>query len=218
MSLPQPTRFFLVLLGLLLSRYAQAQKPVPGYVITAGRDSLRGAIQIHEEIDQQLRVEFIPLYALQPIFLDAHQLAAYGYIHKKDTVRYVALPISFSKSQPPFRVFLRQLVAGPVALYDYRYSHVPLRTRPYGSNTLPIFRPLSRQTNLYTNFTLVVHREGEPNLQDVRGWDFAADGSRYFSDYPELAAELQAKKYRSDDVAKVVRRYNGWRRSQPLQP
>lgn len=218
MSSLRTTQLFLLLVSLLLSSYAQAQKPVPGYVITAGRDSLLGAIQMHEETDQQLRVEFIPLYGPQPIFLDAHQLAAYGYIHKQDTVRYVALPISFGKSQPPFRIFLRQLVAGPVALYDYRYSHVPLRTRPYGNNTLPLFRPLSRQTNLYANFTLVVHREGEANLQDVRGWDFATDGSYYFRDYPELAAELQAKKYRSDDVAKVVRRYNSWRRSQPLQP
>lgn len=218
MSLSRSILFLLLLVSMVPGYSAQAQKPVPGYVITAGRDSLLGAIQIHEEVDQQLRVEFIPLYGSQPIFLDAHQLAAYGYIHRKDTVRYVALPISFSKSQPPFRIFLRQLVAGPVALYDYRYYPVPLRTRPYGNQNLPIFRPLSRQTNLYANFTLVVHREGEASLQDVRGWEFAKDGSRYFRDYPELAAELQAKQYKSDDVAQVVRRYNGWRRSQQPRP
>ena len=48
-----------LLLLLLLGRAGYSQKIVPGYIVTAGQDSLRGAIAIHDDTAQQKQVDFI---------------------------------------------------------------------------------------------------------------------------------------------------------------
>ena len=112
-----------LLILLLAGRAGYSQKIVPGYIVTAGQDSLRGAIVIHDDAAQQKQVDFITARGNQRQRLDAHQLKAYGYNTEKDTVRYVAVGMNLGRAGGQVeRLFLRQLVAGPDELFRYHYS------------------------------------------------------------------------------------------------
>ena len=112
-----------VLVLLLAGRAGHSQKIVPGYVVTAGQDSLRGAIAIHDETAQQKQVDFITARGNQRQRLDAYQLKAYGYTTATDTVRYIAVRMNLGRDGGKTeRLFLRQLAAGRTELYQYRYS------------------------------------------------------------------------------------------------
>ena len=116
---------FRALVGLLLAGYAgHAQKIVPGYIVTAGQDSLRGAVVVHDAETQQKQVDFITAQGNQRQQLDARSLRAYGYTTNKDTVRYlsVRLNLGFAGSSNNEPLFLRQLVGGPVVLFRYCYT------------------------------------------------------------------------------------------------
>lgn len=121
--------FFLVLLLTNVAGYGQ--NIMPGYVVTAGRDSLLGGVVLHGDATQQLVVDFIPARGNQRLQLDAAQLSAYGYIKRQDTVRYVALPLMVNaETGRTERIFLRQLVAGPVEVYRYHYDRNYYSARP----------------------------------------------------------------------------------------
>jgi hypothetical protein len=132
----------LVLSLLWLTSYGQSS--VPGYVVTAGQDSIRGVVFIQDDFAQQAQVDFIPLQGNQRLVLNAFQLKAYGYIRKQDTVRYVAIALNYGKkSGVTNRIFLRQLVAGPVELYQYYYNNryfAPQTSAPAPKGT-PLLRP-----------------------------------------------------------------------------
>ena len=109
--------------GLLAAGASRGQAIAPGYVVTAGRDSLRGGVALHSDATQQRTVDFIPAQGNQRLQLDAAQLSAYGYVNRQDTVRYVALPLMVNgETGRTDRIFLRQLVAGPVEVYRYHYD------------------------------------------------------------------------------------------------
>lgn len=193
-----------------------AQKPMPGYVVTAGRDSLLGAIQVHDAVSQQLRVEFIPAQGHQRLFLDAYQLAAYGYIRQQDTARYVAIACTVNEQTKQARFFLRQLVGGPVQLLDYHYVQYPDKARRvYLRPIVPFNRIQGHQLPVHR--TLVVYRQGETSMQEVAQWKFPLDAAAYFADCPALATDLRAGQYRSRDIRHIVRRYNSWYRTVAYQ-
>ena len=54
-----------LLFFLLASRAGYGQKIIPGYIVTAGQDSLRGAIAIHDDAAQQRQVDFITVQGNQ---------------------------------------------------------------------------------------------------------------------------------------------------------
>ena len=47
---------------------------MPGYIVTAGQDSLRGVVALHDEAAQQQQVDFITAQGTQRQLLDARQL------------------------------------------------------------------------------------------------------------------------------------------------
>ena len=231
---------------LLASRAGHAQHTVPGYVVTAGQDSLRGVVVLHDDLAQQARVDFIPLRGNQRLSLMAAEVRAYGYIHKQDTVRYVAISLNYGpRSGAVRRVFLRQLVAGPVELYQYYFSgptNAP--TGPTASGTLLVrptaataahpqllyaspagsgqrataesFPPLSASgARLGAGYSLLLRRRTPGSLVEITAWNFPVDAAAYFADYPALATDLRSKRYRARDVAQVLKRYNAWRAAGP---
>ena len=114
----------LILLILLLTGpVGYSQKIIPGYIVTAGQDSLRRAIIGHDEATQQTQVDFIMAQGNRRQRLDARQLKTYGYTTQKNTVRYMAVSMNLGRTAKAEALFLRQLVAGPVELYRYCYSH-----------------------------------------------------------------------------------------------
>jgi hypothetical protein len=117
------TRGLVLLLLLLGGRAGYGQKIVPGYIITNGQDSLRGAIAIHDAETQQKQVDFITAQGNQRQQLDARSLRAYGYTTDKDTVRYVSVSLNLGfpngKAEP---LFLQQLANGTVSLFRYCYT------------------------------------------------------------------------------------------------
>ncbi|ALW84321.1 hypothetical protein AUC43_03955 [Hymenobacter sedentarius] len=233
---------------LLASRAGQAQHTVPGYVVTAGQDSLRGAIVLHDNLTQQARVDFIPLRGVQRLSLMAAEVKAYGYIRKQDTVRYVAIALNYGpRSGAARRVFIRQLVAGPVELYKYYFNgptngavarpggggtplerptaataaHPQLYASQAGSGqpvTAASFPPLSVSgARLGAGHSLLLHRRAPASLVEITAWNFPVDAAAYFADYPALAADLRTKRYKARDVGQVLKRYNAWRAAGPAR-
>ncbi|GAB2477065.1 hypothetical protein GCM10011375_20540 [Hymenobacter qilianensis] len=95
---------------------------MPGYVVTMGGDTLRGAIVPAPRLTQQYRVEFILLQGHQRLFLDGYQLASFTYYVDLDTIRYVSLLFAQKGSDTPCRGFLQQVVAGEAQLYYYSFN------------------------------------------------------------------------------------------------
>lgn len=211
-----PARLLLLLLLGLLALPGYGQEAVPGYIVTAGRDSIRGAVFLHDKLTQQVRVEFMSLHGTQRQWLNATQLKAYGYSSKRDTIRYVALGLNYPKQPAPRRIFIRQLVAGPVELLDYYYNpRLPVAAAPNPAGTpsagVPtVFPPLSAVSARAGggNSLLLLRRGAQTSIIEITWWHFPVDAATYFADAPALAAELRQKHYRRRDILQVVRRYN----------
>ena len=234
------TRSSGLLLLLLAGRAGYSQKIVPGYIVTAGQDSLRGAIAIHDDEVQQKQVDFITAQGNQRQLLDARAVRAYGYTTDKDTVRYVAVSMNLGRTKDKTeQLFLRQLIGGPVGLFQYRYSRgysaqpsristeviqVPTTsssgkttytpvTRSYFSNPparSQAFPPLTKASALSgTGVSLLLYRQGQRGFVEATSWRFPADAVAYFADCPALASDLQAKRYHARNLPQLVRRYNG---------
>jgi hypothetical protein len=204
-----PQQYVLVLLACFLSlssgAFAQKKRPLSGYVVTMGGDTLRGAIVPTSRVKQQGEVEFIPIRVHQRLYLDADQLASFTYYSDLDTIRYVSLLLPISLLLPQlgtntlYRGFLQQVVAGEAQLYHY--SFYPRRI----DNNLRF----GDMTNNPEN-SLVLYRTDKMQLEEVSGWKFPKDAVTYFGDCPELVADLQAGRYRARDISQIVRRYNAW--------
>ena len=166
-----------------------AQHLRAGYVVTAGGDSLRGAIRVGgAPLDRQQRVRFVPLAGTGRLRLGPAQARAYGYVLGPDTVRYVA----FNAPQRPGEtegVFLRQVVAGPVQLYE-RYVLTE------GRSAAP------------TRREWLVCRGHQPPV-NTYWWNFKKEAGAFFRGCPALTADLQAGRYHSRDLERMVRAYNG---------
>lgn len=218
-------RTLIVVILLLAGPVGYSQKIVPGYIVTAGQDSLRGAIIVHDEAMQQTQVDFIMAQGNQRQRLDVRQLTAYGYTTQKDTVRYIAVSMNLGRTAKAEALFLRQLVAGPVELYRYCYSRdyynqparVATDVRPNTSRpslvTWPVcglaFPPLSvTSARGGTGVALLLRRHGQPDYAEATNWNFPADAAAYFADCPALASDLQARRYHARNLLQLVRRYN----------
>ncbi|SMC00576.1 hypothetical protein SAMN00120144_1330 [Hymenobacter roseosalivarius DSM 11622] len=239
------------LLGLSVGATAQ-KKPLPGYVITTGGDTLLGAIYPTDPLTQQYKVEFVPLQGTQRHSLDGYQLTSYTYFKDLDTVRFISLPFQ-KRGSTISRGFLQQVAAGEAQLYYYNssitlqwqlpYTPVPsitnLTTPSRGIPTYfnpgyytytmystapphakyPTFSPLKRRGfGRNPARTLVIYRENENHVAQVSTWKFPQDAVTYFSDCPELVADLKAGRYRYRDIPQIVRRYNTWHLTQKPTP
>jgi hypothetical protein len=249
-----PQQYGLVLLAFFLSlssgAFAQKKKPLPGYVITTGGDTLLGAIFPTDPLTQQYRVEFIPLQGTQRLSLDGYQLTSYTYYKDLDTVRYISLPFRNYRNTIS-RGFLQQVAGGEAQLYYYNSSialqsavpynpgpglYTPSRNTPvyYGQSAYtyasfsfapspqakyPSFPPLKRRGfGRNPERTLIINRETQNSLVQVSTWKFPRDAVAYFSDCPELVADLKAGRYRYRDIPQIVRRYNSWHLARKSAP
>jgi hypothetical protein len=83
----------------------------------------------------------------------------------------------------------------------------------------PTFSPLKRRgIGRNPARALVIYRENQNHLAQVSTWKFPQDAVTYFSDCPELVADLKAGRYRYRDIPQVVRRYNAWYQTQNTTP
>jgi hypothetical protein len=254
MARPLPWQHVLLLLCLLslsTGAFAQKKKPLPGYAVTTGGDTLLGAIYLTDPLTQQYRVDFIPLHGTQRLSLDGYQLTSYTYYQNRDTVRYVSLPFLQSGGTQITRGFLQQVAAGEAQLYYYNSAitlqsavpyhpgpglYTPSRNTPvyygpsaYASYTFynlaspyakyPTFGPLKRRGfGRNPARTLVIYRENQNRVAQVSNWKFPKDAVTYFSDCPELVADLKAGRYQYRDIPQIVRRYNAWHLTRKSAP
>ena len=206
-------RGIFLLVFTLMCRPGHGQALVPGYVVTTELDSLRGAICPRDEFEQQLGVDFVLLNGTQRRWLDARQVKAYGYVQRGDTVRYVAVVLNQDPAHGGARgIFLRQLVAGPVELYEYHYIPLPPPGGIIVRGGQPLLFPaLSvRSARFGSGRSLVLYHPVRNTTTEVTWWNFPAAAAAYFADSPALAADLQAKHYRPRAIPQVVKRYNAW--------
>lgn len=200
----------LLLLG-LLPPAAPAQRVCPGYVVLANGDSLRGAVHLTSDFEQQQFVKFIPLASpdAKPLRLTDEEVVAYGYVRGPDTVRYrncgpalasVPVVLATGRSAALFPIsrlrlgsLLRVLQAGRVQVYE---QYMPIR----GGNSF---------------FRNVLLRTGTGAFVGTYWWNFRPRAAEYFADCPELVADLRAGRYPPRALPQVARRYNAWYQSHP---
>lgn len=166
-----------------------AQHLLAGYVVTASGDSLCGALRVsNSPLEQQRMLHFVPLAGNRRLSLRPAQARSYGYVQGSDTVRYVSfsLPTGVSGTSD---LFLRQLVAGPVQLYE-RY----VATTGRGTASVRCEWLVRRAHYLPVN---------------TYWWNFGKEALAFFRACPVLTAELQAGRYRPRDLPLIVRVYNG---------
>ncbi|WP_125916409.1 hypothetical protein [Hymenobacter coccineus] len=196
----------MLLAGLLPAAAARAQRVCPGYVVLANGDSLRGAVHLTSDFEQQQFVKFIPLHAAstKPLRLTDAEVVAYGYVRGPDTVRYrncgpdlasapVVLAVGqraalFPISRLRLGALLRVLQAGRVQAYE---RYMPIR----GGNSF---------------FRDVLLRTGTGSFVGTYWWNFRPRAAEYFADCPALADDLRAGRYPPRALPLVVRRYNAW--------
>ena len=209
---PRNLRVALPIVLSLLCRAGYGQTLVPGYVVTTELDSIRGAICRHDEMQQQGGVDFVPMHGTHLRWLDVHQVKAYGYVHRRDTVRYVAVVLNPGTTHGEARcLFMRQLVAGSVELYDYQYSPPEPRGNFTPNEGAEFFPALSiRSARFGSGRALVMYYSAHNSTTEITWWRFPVDAATYFADCPALATDLRAKRYRSRDIAQVIKRYNAW--------
>ncbi|TPG64486.1 hypothetical protein EAH73_15025 [Hymenobacter nivis] len=194
------------LAGLLPVAAARAQRVCPGYVVLANGDSLRGAVRLTSDFEQQQFVKFIPLDAptAKPLRLTDAEVLAYGYVRGPDTVRYrncgpelSSAPVVLAAGQraalfPISRLrlgsLLKVLQAGRVQVYE---QYMPVR----GGNSF---------------FRDVLLRTGTGSFVGTYWWNFRPRAAEYFADCPALADDLRAGRYPPRALPQVVRRYNAW--------
>lgn len=190
----------------LLAFACPAQHLWPGYAVLLNGDSVRGAVRVNSAQQEQSRVRFVPLAGAARLLLRPEAVRAYGYVTNSDTVRYVAcsFPIGTVPSYTRLvngqrqvvhematlvrRLFLRELVAGPVRLYECNVLNEGRGTS------------MSRRE-------LLLARRGQP-LVNTYWWNFSKNAAAYFGDDTALAADLQHGRYHSRDLLQVVHRYN----------
>jgi hypothetical protein len=197
----------LYLLGLVLlcKQATMAQRLAPGYVITASGDSIRGAIRLSSPMQQQFEVKFVPLLLADRLLkLAPSDLRAYGYVYNHDTARYVACPMQVGypvrrsngyMANDTSWLLLKQLIAGPVQLYE-RYT---------AGNTGWGNSHSSRQYWI---------RKGSAVPVNTYWWNFSKDAAAFFQDNPMLAVHLRAKHYQARDLKPIIQLYNSWRLDQ----
>ena len=186
---------------------ARAQRLCPGYVVLASGDSLRGAVHLTSDFEQQQFVKFIPLAQAKPVRLTDAEVVAYGYIRGTDTVRYrncgpelSSVPVVLAASRSAAALFpisrlrlgslLRVLQTGRVQVYE---RYMPVR----GGNSF---------------FRDVLLRTGTGAFVGTYWWNFRPRAAEYFADCPELAADLRAGRYPPRTLPAVAHRYNAWYR------
>ncbi|QIL77705.1 hypothetical protein [Hymenobacter sp. HDW8] len=217
-------------LSLSISAFSQKKKPLPGYVVTTGGDTLLGAIYPTDPLLQQIQVEFLTVQGNQRLTLDGYQLASYTYFKDQDTIRYISFPFLQNGSTKPNRGFLQQLITGEAQLYYYSahdtgptpmpnnpnvyFYIVPQKNSNYPLFTAPRRRGLGR--NPARSF--VIYRENQDRLAHTNAWKFPKDAVTYFSECPELVADLKSRRYRYRDIPQIVRRYNAWFQTQKPTP
>ncbi|GAB3856023.1 hypothetical protein GCM10028822_27780 [Hymenobacter terrigena] len=181
-------RVFFVVFLLTVAGPAAAQHLLSGYVVMVGGDSLRGALHVSgSPLEQQRLIRFVPLSGSVRLSLGPAQARAYGYVQGTDTVRYVSfsLPTGVAGTR---ELFLKQLEAGPVQLYE-RYE----TTTGRGTASLRrewLLRPARQQ------------------LVNTYWWNFAKEAPAFFRACPGLAIDLQAGRYHPSDLRRIVRIYN----------
>lgn len=184
---------------------ARAQRVCPGYVVLANGDSLRGAVHLTSDFEQQQFVKFIPLTQTKPVRLTDAEVVAYGYVRGTDTVRYrncgpelASVPVVLAASRSAAALFpisrlrlgslLRVLQAGRVQVYE---RYMPVR----GGNSF---------------FRDVLLRTGTGAFVGTYWWNFRPRAAEYFADCPALAADLRAGRYPPRTLPAVAHRYNAW--------
>ncbi|MFD1467389.1 hypothetical protein ACFQ48_04065 [Hymenobacter caeli] len=196
----------LLLLGLPPAA-ARAQRVCPGYVVLANGDSLRGAVYLTSDFEQQQFVKFVPLAAdsPKPLRLSDDVVRAYGYVQGPDTVRYrncgpalASVPVVLASSRSAAALYptsrlrlgslLKVLQAGRVQVYE---QYLPVR----GGNSF---------------LRDVLLRTGTGAFVGTYWWNFRPRAAEYFADCPALAADLRAGRYPPRTLPAVVRRYNTW--------
>ncbi|MDB5234662.1 MAG: hypothetical protein JWR44_1655 [Hymenobacter sp.] len=191
---------------LLLGCSCSAQHLWPGYAVMLNGDSVLGAVRVSSAQQQQSHIRFVPLSGTMLLLLRPEEVRAYGYIKSNDTVRYIScsFPVGTVSSYTKLvngqrqvvhgmatlvmRLFLRELVAGPVRLYERNVIN--------GSRSTSSGRR-----------ELLLARQGQP-MVNTYWWNFSKNAAAFFNDDTVLATDLQHGRYRPRDLPQIVQRYN----------
>jgi hypothetical protein len=173
---------FLLLLGGL---QASAQA-VDGYVVTNKRDTLRGKVNPGTPAQRAVRILFKAEGTDEAVRFEPFQIVGFGLDASGEFYesKYFRLdPLD----DDAYAVFMRRDNEGPIRVYQFWNVFVD---RGYFQTYL---------------------QRGDQNLVEVDYTRFRQQMLRFFEDYPELVAKIEAGAFKKKDLVKLANEYNVWK-------
>jgi hypothetical protein len=148
---------------------------------------------------------------------DARKVRALVFFEGDEEVEMVYAQCDFAVSFTSMKIEYGWVIAlkhGAAMLYyqDGAYTDDYLR-RKNNVLTMAIFSSNFVRKENGVDFTYFVHREGEKYFRAIPREGFAGVMSKYFKDYPELAARIKQGEegYTGVDFEAIIEEYNAWR-------
>ncbi len=175
---------------LLPALYVGQQSYVPGYIVNAQGDTLRGEVKLNEKkpLDLYAKVMFKDKNGMQRTYKPA-KIKAYGF----DDKNFVSLD---DNGEPGF---YRSIVQGPISLYELSYEGL-------------------RMNKVITESEYFLLGPGDKNPQPVKSRNFKKQLQKYTSDHPGLVEEYaEEKEFDEEAAVSAITNYNAWKAGQPQE-
>jgi len=186
----------------------------PGYVITHDNDTIHGYIKLNNYVDNQRRALFYndpedEKYAekYKPKHISGYKVGPREYESFKFWPEKEANKVHF---------FLK-VIDGPVSLYQWYYepqSRTDERVKIDDDNVMNSEIDLSFSEEDLSTELIAIKNGGKPQQLDNLKFltNFKKNGSKYFSDYPELADKIANKEegYHWENLKEIILEYNRW--------
>ncbi|MEZ4825155.1 MAG: hypothetical protein R3C61_02505 [Bacteroidia bacterium] len=167
-----------------------AQNPATtnGYILSYSGDTTFGFVRPGNQFKNQRRIDFTDLLGVQTIY-QSDRIAGYGY----EDQHYESLPTPyhFAGLFSDSTLFLQRRIAGPASLYRYYKQHSAFTLQKGPS----YFELVKKPDGTFHEVSLAFK------------WKRVA---WIFSDYPELAREIEKGLYTPQEMDKIVETYNRW--------
>jgi hypothetical protein len=179
----------------LLPQPAQAQRPEryreqypEGYILAPVGDTILGFVRSGTNFRDQRYIQFYDEYGARTRY-HADRIRGYGYEERHYKAQKT--PFYFQGLLEDSVVFLLRRLDGPCKLYRF-YTRRSVFSMKKGPAYYEIIeKPDGSQHDVSQNF----------RFRRLAG---------AFTDYPELARDIDQEKYKPEQIEEIVRRYNEW--------
>lgn len=173
-----------------LSAQRYKEKYPEGYIVSHRGDTTYGFIRLGNHFKDQKRIRFYDQFGVKAKY-SADRLKGFGYDGKYYESRKT--PYLYSGLFSDSLMFMLRTVEGPMRLYRF-YTRQSVFTLKKGAAFIEYLERPEGQ---------------EFEISLVYRWKRI---SAAFTDYPELASDINNERYKPSDMEKIVQAYNRWYR------